>query len=282
MNLEEYNNQKNQINSFARAFVEKEGLMDMSTPQVSFRRRQYEYTMPDEDAIRYMNIVVPYYQMVNIIDSLETEKRILESAKLSAMFPDSGKPNSKALSNIQKQEERINEKLKVALDRFEFISKQRIGGLDVPKHVARFKALTTANMIVGKVNNNYIEPIPAELKGVNNSFCEMYETYQKLLMAIDQKEPGIKKYFNYMSFLREKDSNGVTNRKKIRQFEREHEGNALIANPYYRKHQTPMFDMSRLRAYKTAIHDLPFSEFEIESFAHQYTQRQRHRSEYDR
>ena len=283
MTIEEYQEQKDKMNQYALNFVNNQGLFSFHNSKSFYRNKARGYLPKDGKMLDYIELVVPYYQLSSIVEQLQFNIEVLEDRKEKLGLKFQGRAYNREAKNIDKTIEQTKEQLEHALDRFSKISKSKIDGWELYKHVAKFKSLIFADKIVGSVNNNYISPVPDYRKNSSLRIKAIYEEYQYQLESVDKHKPRVLRYKQYMDFMREKsECNGVemTNRKIVRTFEKNHEGDVLLSNPRYIRNQTPKFDMSRLDAFEKAVNDLPFSTEQIQEFASQFNKK--HMYDYER
>ena len=225
---------------------------DFSRQELLFDKRQIQFG-------------ILFHQMKSMIEEGKSNISDLESYKV--LLENDDEIDQEAIQRAENNINKAKELLAVALARFEKFSETQVDGREVLSYIAEFKA----NCIIDNIYSAILHDgnfTASQYIGSSfpNDIASKYSRYQELLGRINKKDPGLKKYYEYMAFMREKDEKAYTNRFWIRQFEKAYAGSYILATPNYQKGKNTILDMSRYQAFHELCLDLPMNLPDIQEF----------------
>lgn len=265
VDLNEFNNINKKIDNAAMEYIRKRGLLNPKNSLATYKEMFSEYSRHDYlNNYRAMQFGILHHQMKSMIEDLSAKISELETQKV--LLENDLAPNSDAIKKIDDKLGQAQELLSISVARFEKFSKTKVEDKEVGEIVARYKAHCLEDRIYSRTINKKMMPSVYISDEFPSNMISKYQEYQNQFDNINKNEKGLKKYFNYMQFLREKDDKARSNWYLVRQFEKAYAGSPILENPSYQKGKNTKLDMSRYYAYLRLTTDLPMKDYEIDEF----------------
>ncbi len=262
VDLTKYDEVNNKMDSTTVEYVRKLGLLNPRLSIASFEKKQSVFYNSNPFLnLRPAQLGVLLFQMKDIIEKIKAMISDLETRKV--LLINDFNPNLESLEKINTQMKQATSSLSKYASKFIDFGKSKIGDKEVAMVVAEFRALCLEDRIFCQMLGKSLMPRAEYDKKFPNDMISKYETYQNLLGSINKNEPGLKKYYNYMAFMREKDEKARSNRYLIRLFEKEYIDSPILATPNYQKGVNTKLDMSRYYAYLSLTTELPITDQDI-------------------
>lgn len=280
LDSEEFDRINNEINKKIMQHVRESHLLDAKNTKSTYQKRAEEFDRESKYSdVSLLQLSIAFQQMKDLILSLKEKITELDAEFL--VVSSQMEPNVNRLRELENKRDAANELLKIALNRFSTFSKSKFRNMEVASCVANFKSLIVENNIIERATGTsrpFLRLYSTEAPGM----IDLYKEYQQMVSSVDYNSHGLAKYRDYMSFMLSRDSNGVSNRRKIREYERAYAGDIVLANPNYKKGKNTLLDMSRHDAYRDLGIDLPIKEFEINKFVKENIEARDEKGEQDR
>jgi hypothetical protein len=263
VDLTKYDEINNKMDFASMEYIRERGLLNPRNSLTSYQKKYFEYENSDPFGnIRSAQLGVLLFQMKDIIEKIKAMISDLETQKV--LLKNDFNPNQETIEKINSKIDRAKKDLSKYVSKFVEFSETKIGNKEVAMMVAELRANCIEDRIFCRMIGKSLMPSVEFDKTFPNDIVSKYETYQNLLGSINKSEPGLKQYYDYMTFMREKDDKARSNRYIIRLLEKTYTDNPILATPNYQKGVNTKLDMSRYRAYLSLITELPIKDNDID------------------